>query len=107
MRPPRQERIQGRAKGAMALPHGQVCPIKSHRSAPARAHFTEKVTQLGHILLRECHSWGTFCRKSAKDGTDGKVPEKGQILRKMCPMSRNLYALFAPRFLSSKFCICP
>ncbi len=70
-----------------------------------------KVPKLGHILRKNCPSWGTSYENSAPAGahiaekcpgwgkTHGKVPLQGQILRKMCPKSRNSYTLFAPHFL--------
>ncbi len=88
-------------KGAMALRPDKGCPIKSHKSATGRAHFTEKMPQLGHMLWRKCPIWGTFYEGSAPVGAHiaEEVPRVGQILWKMCPMSRNSYSLFAPHFL--------
>ncbi len=56
--------------------------------------------QLGHILRRECPSWGTYCEK---------VPRVGQILRKKY---REIHTRFCPTFSvgpapPSKFCIRP
>ncbi len=42
-------RYKGGAKGALVPPPGQGCPAESHKSAPARAYFTEKVPQPGNI----------------------------------------------------------
>ena len=68
----------------MAPPPGKGCPIKSLISAPARAHFTEKVPQLGHILRRKCPSWGIFYGESVLAGAHftERVSQLGRILRK-------------------------
>ena len=93
---------RGGLKGVMAPTAGQACPIKSHKSAPARAHFTEKMPQLGNILQRECPSWGIYWGKSAPTGSNfaENVPHVVKFIHTFCPT-------FSLGPSPSEFCIHP